>query len=65
MKNIVIEQINEYIESKQLPEELKNVIQELFVDYQYATKKYLGNVELAIGNNGRLIEELNLSLIHI
>lgn len=59
MKNIVIEQINEYIESKQLPEELKNVIQELFVDYQYASKKYLGNVELAIGNNGRLIEELN------
>ena len=59
MKNIVIEQINAYIESKQLPEELKNVIQELFVDYQYATKKYLGNIELAIGNNRRLIEELN------
>ncbi len=59
MKNIVIEQINAYIESKQLPEELKNVIQELFVDYQYATKKYLGNVELAIGNNRRLMEELN------
>ena len=39
MKNIVIEQIKAYIESKQLPEELKNVIQELFVDYQYASKK--------------------------
>lgn len=55
----VIENIRTCISKQKLPQEIKKVIDDTYLDYGYAYRLYLSNIERAIGNNEMILEELS------
>lgn len=55
----LIKNIIKYINEQRISQEIKNVIRDTYIDYEDAYKRYLSNLEKEIGNDSKLLFELD------